>query len=92
MVKRNAEDVKDLSREHDLLRQLSGDLVSDEELLFSEKSVVNPGLATMQQQGFLSLPWEVVQVFLAHGFDWGGFWEHPDFMHFDWLGKVSGER
>jgi hypothetical protein len=91
-VERNAKEVKGLSGEHAMVRQLSTDLINDQDLLFREKTVVNPGLATMQQQGFLSLPWEVVQVFLSHGFDWGGFWEHPDFMHFDWLGKVSGER
>jgi len=64
--------------------------VSDEPLLFGEE-VTDPGLAVIREKGYLSIPWEVVKVFLENGFDWGGLWAHPDFMHFEWAGKVRDE-
>src|SRR6266487_3574514 len=84
-------DLKKMTAEEALLGKLSQDLVSDPLLLF-RTGVVDPGLATIKERGFLNVPWEVVQVFLEHGFDWGGFWTHPDFMEFQWAGLVSGEE
>lgn len=70
---------------------MSHDLVSDKQVLFRTGSI-DPELATIKERGFLNVPWEVVEVFLKYGFDWGGLWTHPDFMHFEWAGLVSGEE
>lgn len=84
-------DLKKTAEEEALLGKMSHDLVSDKQLLF-RTGVIDPGLATIKERGFLNVPWEVVEVFLKHGFDWGGLWTHPDFMHFEWAGLVSGEE
>lgn len=84
-------DLKKMAEEEALLGKLSHDLVSDKQLLF-RTGVIDPGLATIKERGFLNVPWEVVEVFLKHGFDWGGLWTHPDFMHFEWAGLVGGEE
>jgi D-alanyl-D-alanine carboxypeptidase len=65
--------------------------VNDKPLLFFSEEVIDPGLAVIREKGYLTIPWEAVQVFLEYGFDWGGLWAHPDFMHFEWAGLVSGE-
>lgn len=82
---------KKIGEEYKFLGNLAKDLVGDDDLLFKE-DVVNPGLETIRRQGYLNIPWEVIRVFLEHGFDWGGLWQAPDFMHFEWSGKVSGEE
>ncbi len=30
------------------------------------------------------IPWEIVRIFEAHGFIWGGKWYHYDTMHFEY--------
>jgi hypothetical protein len=34
------------------------------------------------------IPWEIVRVFEAHGFIWGGKWYHYDTMHFEYRPEI----
>ena len=34
------------------------------------------------------IPWEIVRVFEAHGFVWGGKWYHYDTMHFEYRPEI----
>jgi len=36
------------------------------------------------------LPWEIVRIFEAHGFIWGGKWYHYDTMHFEYRPELIG--
>jgi hypothetical protein len=34
------------------------------------------------------IPWEIVRIFEAHGFIWGGKWYHYDTMHFEYRPEI----
>jgi hypothetical protein len=36
------------------------------------------------------IPWEIVRIFEAHGFIWGGKWYHYDTMHFEYRPELVG--
>jgi hypothetical protein len=36
------------------------------------------------------IPWEIVRIFEAHGFIWGGKWYHYDTMHFEYRPELTG--
>ena len=36
------------------------------------------------------IPWEIVRIFEAHGFIWGGKWYHYDTMHFEYRPELIG--
>lgn len=41
-----------------------------------------------------AIPWEIVEIFEAHGFIWGGKWHHYDTMHFEYRPELilAGKR
>ena len=36
------------------------------------------------------IPWEIIRIFEAHGFIWGGKWYHFDTMHFEYRPEIIG--
>jgi len=36
------------------------------------------------------IPWEIVRIFEANGFIWGGKWYHYDTMHFEYRPELIG--
>lgn len=43
-----------------------------------------------QPQWRNEIPWEIVEIFEAHGFIWGGKWYHYDTMHFEFRPELIG--